>query len=608
MPIVTIQSPQGESFKIDAPEWATDEQILRFARSQGLFDGPQLRPEQAATPVDQDFIPTEENLAIQPQQKDELSLVDKIVGGLEALATFGTGATTGSAGFAIGSLEGALGELSGDLTPEQALEVAQKYGGSVTYQPKTEAGQKFVKDISEKLGVLPPVLGSTPVTSITSAIPTPRKLAISANVTKDNIGEFLTPVGKVKTVSDKGMLSNFRLPKDNGLKRKLLSEQTLAENPNIAAVTKILQEDGSIVTRPNSKRALKVLSSDLGDEAATATVSVVENMSRGSKKDFLDMLDLIQKGRDEPLFGQTNRPSDILGRAIANRARDVNKINQQASKQIGNIAKNELGKTDIDISNIKQSFYDSMAEIGVNLVRSDDGKLSFDFSQSRFVGGNKELINRLNTFLESDRINGFDAHKLKQFARELVDFGEGTESAISQQSQAPIKALAANINDVLVNINKNYGKANKKFADTIDIVNGFNRLVKNVDLEGDLANQSLANKARRLVSNAESRAAIRELFDGADEVLKANGIRYKNNIDALNFAVTKLEDSFKITPPDSIRGNLQRAGVNIAQGMGPTTAATAAATEGLMSKVFGLTKPDFDKKMKAYRMIAAQEQ
>ena len=96
MPIVTIQSPQGESFKIDAPEWATDEQILRFARSQGLFDGPQLRPEQAATPVDQDFIPTEENLAIQPQQKDELSLVDKIVGGLEALATFGTGATTGS--------------------------------------------------------------------------------------------------------------------------------------------------------------------------------------------------------------------------------------------------------------------------------------------------------------------------------------------------------------------------------------------------------------------------------------------------------------------------------------------------------------------------------
>ena len=38
MPIVTIQSPTGEEIQIEAPEGATDEQILSFAKSQGLFD------------------------------------------------------------------------------------------------------------------------------------------------------------------------------------------------------------------------------------------------------------------------------------------------------------------------------------------------------------------------------------------------------------------------------------------------------------------------------------------------------------------------------------------------------------------------------------------
>lgn len=48
MPIVTIQSPSGQSFQIEAPEGATDDQILRFAKSQGLFDEPQQVPQAQA--------------------------------------------------------------------------------------------------------------------------------------------------------------------------------------------------------------------------------------------------------------------------------------------------------------------------------------------------------------------------------------------------------------------------------------------------------------------------------------------------------------------------------------------------------------------------------
>ena len=54
MPIVTIQSPTGQSFKIEAPEGATDEQILSFAKSQGLFDQTNQQPEVVEQPVQQE--------------------------------------------------------------------------------------------------------------------------------------------------------------------------------------------------------------------------------------------------------------------------------------------------------------------------------------------------------------------------------------------------------------------------------------------------------------------------------------------------------------------------------------------------------------------------
>jgi hypothetical protein len=363
----------------------------------------------------------------------------------------------------------------------------------------------------------------------------------------------------------------------------------------------MINESGDVVTNPNSKIALKQLTKDMGDEyRATQVVSVLENMRKGSKKDFNDMLDIVQKGHDKPLFGQENRPSDVLGRAVAQRAVDINKLNKRAALEIGNIAKTELSKRSFDLSGPVNKFFNDMGELGVKTIKNDDGTVQFDFSQSKFVGGDKELLNRLANFVKDGEMNGLDAHTTKQFARELVDFGSGTESAIAAKSQAPIKNLASGINDVLVNVNAKYGKANKAFSDTIDIKTRFDKMVKGIDVEGELAGQSFANKARRLVSNAESRTAIKQLINEAESVLSEKGIRYNNDINSLNYAVTTLEDSFKITPAASLQGNVQRAGVNLIEGVSPEL----AIGRGLMNKVFNLDKPDFNKKMKTFRLLS----
>ncbi|NRA43004.1 MAG: hypothetical protein HRU21_11960, partial [Pseudomonadales bacterium] len=147
MPIVTIQSPSGGSFQIDAPEGATDEQIFKFAQSQGLMNEPesqpQLRPEQAATPVNQDFIPTEENLAIPAPGLPERSFADQAIGAGEAALTMATGATGGMVGGLVGAVEGIGRELAGDIPTGEGANIMAERASQLTYAPRTEAGQEI---------------------------------------------------------------------------------------------------------------------------------------------------------------------------------------------------------------------------------------------------------------------------------------------------------------------------------------------------------------------------------------------------------------------------------------------------------------------------------
>lgn len=91
------------------------------------------------------------------------SIGQDIVGAGEAALTALTGATTGALGYGIGSIEGAVGELLGRLSPEEAQKVAERYAQSLTYMPKGEAGQRQVQALGEVVGALPPVMaGFTP--------------------------------------------------------------------------------------------------------------------------------------------------------------------------------------------------------------------------------------------------------------------------------------------------------------------------------------------------------------------------------------------------------------------------------------------------------------
>jgi len=89
--------------------------------------------------------------------KPESTIGEKIAGAGEAALTLATGATGGALGFVGGTVEGIARNLAGDITQEEASQLAQERAASLTFEPRTEVGQDIVKGITEPLSVLPPV-------------------------------------------------------------------------------------------------------------------------------------------------------------------------------------------------------------------------------------------------------------------------------------------------------------------------------------------------------------------------------------------------------------------------------------------------------------------
>ena len=97
---------------------------------------------------------------------------EKLTGGLEALATTATGATTGVVAYGTGTLEGiaqsiAEGKFGTQEGVRMAEETAVKRAGQYTYEPRTEEGRKQVAAIGKLGEVLAPI---TPVAGEIAAL------------------------------------------------------------------------------------------------------------------------------------------------------------------------------------------------------------------------------------------------------------------------------------------------------------------------------------------------------------------------------------------------------------------------------------------------------
>tara|TARA_R110000764_G_scaffold28039_2_gene66011 strand:+ start:1690 stop:3330 length:1641 start_codon:yes stop_codon:yes gene_type:complete len=132
MPIVTIQSPSGESFQIEAPEGATDEQILEFAQSQGLMN------EKPAT---------------------KQSFGDKALGTLENVSSMASGIIAEPIAGIAGIVQ-AANPFADEGAGARAVESVRGFARDLS-APRTESGKSQQKAMGEALAPIGEAISAT---------------------------------------------------------------------------------------------------------------------------------------------------------------------------------------------------------------------------------------------------------------------------------------------------------------------------------------------------------------------------------------------------------------------------------------------------------------
>jgi hypothetical protein len=106
------------------------------------------------------------------------------------------------------------------------------------------------------------------------------------------------------------------------------------------------------------------------------------------------------------------------------------------------------------------------------------------------------------------------------------------------------------------------------------------------------------------MSNATSGQTINQTLTRTDKALKEliPHKTYSNNVADLNSFAIKLLDNFKLEKQASLAGRLEATAGNVALG---GSISGNALTSGL-DLIKKIKEPDFNKKMKAFRMLAGE--
>ena len=179
---MNVEMPDG-TIITDVPEGTTQRDLLR------RYSKYRTTPERIDFRGDVPFLTREPA----PPPTPEPNFMDKAVGAGEALMTMGTGATGGLAGLLGGTMYGAGEQIMGGMfgSPQAADAIQQQAmqgAGALTYVPRTEMGQEYMRELEPVLGMLPPVIGGVGMPPRVAPIARPQMPRRSAQPVLDSAG------------------------------------------------------------------------------------------------------------------------------------------------------------------------------------------------------------------------------------------------------------------------------------------------------------------------------------------------------------------------------------------------------------------------------------
>lgn len=247
-------------------------------------------------------------------------------------------------------------------------------------------------------------------------------------------------------------------------------------------------------------------------------VAAIKGSSDADKAKLTRMVDIVERGKKNKLFAQTNRATDVAGDSLLERFQVVRSVNRQAGRELDGVAKALKGEA-IDITSVVDGFVNELDSLGVSL-RPD---LTPDFRGSIIEGltGPEAAIKRIVKRMVKTRTpDAFDVHRLKKFIDEQVTFGK-TAEGLTGRTEIVLKGLRRNLDELLDSNFSEYDRVNTIFAETRGALDSLQDVAgKKLNLTGVSADKATGTLLRRLMSNAQSRVNLLDSVNELDTLAK----------------------------------------------------------------------------------------
>ena len=469
---------------------------------------------------------------------DELQSIEAVTGGgveavLEPVATVASSIVAEP----IAGIAGIGQALNPFAEPGAGARAVEATRDALTFKPRTQTGQKGLQSVGEAL---------QPVGEAVGAIEDflgDGTLALTGSPTLA-AGAATLPTALMSLIPGSKIFKNAGKP--TAAQKGIIAE--LEKNPRNPNFAKFIPETGK------QSGALKEAVKQSG---SPELVAVMKSSSKADKAVFSEMLGIIKKGKIDPVFADKVRVGDAVG--------DLKKLNSKAGKLVDDVARNELKGNIVDVSSAKGTFKSGLDDLRVG-YNPKTGTVNFKGSALEGAGAGqaRDLIQNLSKRLTKDTIDAADAHFIKRLIDQKVSFGK-SDSGFSGQIDRNIKSLRKGINDSISDKFPAYKSANKKYSETITAMDNFQDSAGKVNLN---SKEALGVSARRLTSNTQSRAKMLDSLDEIQEVLRKNGIKYKDDILTQTHVANALDRRFKTQASTGFEKSIAEAG---AEAIGKTS-------------------------------------
>lgn len=568
-------------------------------------------------------------------------------------------ALTVGSGIVAEPVSGLAGLATTPMGAEEATQAIEGVRNAMTYTPQTESGQNILqgmgetmqpvanafKAVEETTGDVGYDIGGPLLGAAGETLPTAILTMLGFNQARKATGATKLQL----EIADK--LKSASAQPELGKSIKTIAEQTASgkANPrNLPAIIKSMEDD---IVHKSGKSTYKRLSelaekakagdaeavkkmSEVADEIAAvqADKSVAKYIADGAEKiktdpvakeaikqgfepgvvtavkgstpadraKMLKMVEVMEKGKKDAIYGRKYRPADVAGDSLLDRVKYVRNVNQKAAGQLDTVAKSLRGKQ-VDFQQPIKAFVENLDEMGIRIDRN----LQPIFKGSDIEGLSgpqmavRNMIKRLTSGQRGKTPDAYELHRLKKYIDETVTYGKSGEG-LKGKTERIMKQLRHDVDTALDDAFPEYNRVNTEYAGTRQALDALQDVAgTKMNLSGSNADKALGTLLRRLMSNAQSRINLVDSVDLLETTAKKYGGAFDDNITAQMMFADELDNVFGPVAKTSLAGEVEKAvkiGADVASGnkLGAAKDVTSAA----INKIRGVNQDGAFKSIK----------